>query len=163
MRSTALTFVVITAAASLVSAEPKRDETTGRIRYNERASRPAAPSKVAPDSVAARNLGWIELASPTPASHGREFVLVGADAGQFTQLRLSAVSGRPEVYAVRVDYQDGSRRVFEVGRVLDTRRRPAYVELGGAHELKQIIVITDRRSLGSYLLEGTTMDYVAAR
>ena len=107
---------------------------------------------------AARDPGWIELVSPTPASHGREFVVLGADAGSFDQLRIVASSGRPGVHTVRVDYQDGRRRVFEIDRVLDVRRGPAYLDLRGAHEIRQIIVATDRASRGSYVLEGHTGD-----
>jgi hypothetical protein len=154
MQSTAITLVVVAATASLVSAAPAREETTGRISYNEHAVQQV---------VTDHEPGWIELASPTPASHGREFVLVGADAGTFTQLRLTVASGRPEIYAVRVDYQDGSHRVFEVNRVLEARHRPMYLDLRGAHELKQIVVVSDRRSIGSYVLEGNTTENVAAR
>lgn len=134
---------------SLVSAAPARKETTARISYSDRGT---------PQRSAASEPGWIELASATPASHGKEFVMVGADAGTFTQLRLTAASGRPEIHAVRVDYQDGSHKVFQVGRVLDARRRPAYLNLRGPHELKQIVVTTDPRSSGSYVLEGNTGD-----
>jgi len=155
MRTTALTFVIVTTAASFVSAAPAREETTGRISYNEHRK----PVKIALD----RQPGWVELASPTPASHGREFILVGANAGALTQLRLTAASGHPEIHLVRVEYEDGSHRVFEVGRVLDGRHRPAYLDLRGAREVRQIIVTSDRRSLGSYLLEGNTTENVAAR
>jgi len=155
MRSTALTFVIVTAAASVVSAAPAREETTGRISYSGRVK----PILIAVD----REPGWVELASATPASHGREFILVGAGAGACTQLRLTAASGQPEIHVVRVEYQDGSHRVFEVGRVLDARRRPVYLDLRGAREVKQIVVTSDRRSAGSYLLEGNTTENVAAR
>jgi hypothetical protein len=73
-------------AGSLVSASPVREENTERVSYNERRANAVKP-KAEP--------GWIELASDTPASHGREFVVVGADAGAFTQLRLTAGSRRP--------------------------------------------------------------------
>jgi len=136
-------------AGPLVSASPVREESTERVSYNERraraVTRPADP-------------GWIELASPTPASHGREFVVVGADAGAFTQLRLTAASGRPGIRAVRVDYHDGSRRTFEIEKVLTARSRPIYVDLRGARELRQVIVMTDRDSSGSYRLEGNTRE-----
>lgn len=148
MRSTALTCLLVAAPVSLVSAAPARDESTERISYSDRGKPPPA----APEP------GWIELASATPASHGKEFVMVGAGAGTFTQLRLTAASGRPEIHSVRVDYQDGSHKVFQVGRVLDARRRPAYLDLRGAHELAQIVVTTDPRSKGSYVLEANTAE-----
>jgi len=147
MRITVLTCVLLAAVASFVSAAPVREETTRRISYNEHRRDAPAPE-----------VGWIELASATPASHGREFVMIGADAGAFTQLRITAASGRPEIHSVRVDYQDGSHKVFRVDRVLDARRRPAYLDLRGAHELKQLTVVTLRRSSGSYVVEGNTSD-----
>jgi hypothetical protein len=154
MRIPALTFVFLVGAGSLVSASPAREETTERISYNEAHNARGKP-KAEP--------GWIELASETPASHGREFIEVGADAGTFTQLRLTAAAGRPGIRAVRVDYQDGSRRTYEVEKVLSARRRPVYVDLRGAREVRQIVVFSDRDSPGSYILEGNTSDSVAAR
>jgi hypothetical protein len=142
-------------AGSFVSASPAREENTERVSYNGRRTSAVKP-KAEP--------GWIELASATPASHGREFVMVGADVGAFTQLRLTAVSGRPGIRAVRVDYLDGNRRTFEVEKVLSARSRPVYVDLRGARELRQVIVMTDRESRGSYRLEGNTREFgIAAR
>ena len=151
MRSIAITTLLLVAPASLVSAAPGPEETTERISYSGKRSKPGAEP------------GWIELASATPASHGREFVVIGAGAGTFTQLRITAASGKPEIHSVRVDYQDGSHKVFPIGRVLDARRRPAYLDLRGAHELKQIVVVTNRQSSGSYVLEGNVLDSVATR
>jgi hypothetical protein len=155
MRIPALTFVFLVGAGSLVSASPAREETVERISYNKTHTQHVRP-KAEP--------GWIELASGTPASHGREFIMVGADAGTFTQLRLTAASGRPGIRAVRVDYQDGSRRTYEIEKVLSVRLRPVYVDLRGAREVRQIVVFSDRDSRGSYVLEGnTTTTGVASR
>jgi hypothetical protein len=150
MRIPALTFVFLVGAGALVSASPARYKTTERVSYNHDTS---AHARLEP--------GWIELASRTPASHGREFIVVDADAGSFTQLRFTAASGRPRVRAVQVDYQDGSRNTYEIGRVLGTRQHPIYVDLRGARELRQIVVFVDRASRGSYVVEGNTGDGVA--
>ena len=147
MRIPALTFVFLVGAGSLVSASPARDETTERISYSRPQTQHVKP-KADP--------GWIELASETPASHGREFIVVGADAGTFTQLRLTAAAGRPGIRAVRVDYQDGSRRTYEIEKILSARLRPVYVDLRGPREVRQIVVFSDRDSRGSYVLEGNT-------
>lgn len=150
MRTEALTLAVLATTVSLAAAEPVREETTERISYNHHGKpRPA---------ITPRERGWIELASATPAAHGKEFVEVGADAGSFTQLRIAAAAGRPEIHTVQVEFLDGGRQVFHVDRVVDARHRPAYLVLRGAHELKQIIVSTDRTSAGSYVLEGNTGD-----
>jgi hypothetical protein len=148
MRIPAISLLLLATAAAGVSAAPAREETTGRVSYNDRAKGPVAPSGNLDPSD-----GWVELASATPASNGREFIEVATDTRSFTQLRLKAVSGRPAIRAVRIDYGDGSRRTFEVARVL-VKHRPAYLDLHGAREVREIVVITDRSSPGSYVLEG---------
>jgi hypothetical protein len=153
MRISALTLLFLTTAAAAVSAAPAREETTGRVSYNDRIKPPALPH-ADPEPTS----GWIELASATPASHGREYIEVGANAGALTQLRLTAASGRPGIRAVRVEYKDGGQRTFEVEKVLGARRRAAYLDLHGARELSQVVVITDRSSPGSYILEGNAGD-----
>ena len=156
MRILALTFVFLVGAGSLVSASPAREETTERISYNHKTrARAQAQADIEP--------GWVALASATPASNGREFIVLGADAGSFTRLRITAASGRPRVRAVRVDYQDGSQKTYAIGKILDARVRPVYVDLRGARELRQIIVFSDRASNGTYVVAGNTGDIVAMR
>ena len=156
MRISVSSLLFLATAAATVSAAPAREETMERISYSGRARSPTKPD-ADPASP-----GWVELASATPASHGREFIEVGADAGAITQLRLTAASGRPGIRVVRVEYKDGGRRTFEVDQVLGAKRRPAYLDLRGAHELREIVVTTDRSSQGSYILEGNTGDTGAA-
>ncbi|HEU4732626.1 MAG TPA: hypothetical protein VFT22_32245 [Kofleriaceae bacterium] len=149
MRISAGPLLFLVTAAATVSAAPGREETTGRVSYSN------VPAR---GQSAALATGWVELASATPAKHGREYIEVGASAGTFTQLRLTAASGQPSIRAVRVDYEDGSHRTYQVGKVLGGRRRTIYVDLHGAHALRQIVVITDRGSPGSYLVEANAGD-----
>lgn len=151
MRIPTITLLFLATTAAAVSAAPTREETTGRVSYTDSHHKPRTKPHGEPSPTG----GWIELASATPASHGREFIEVGAAAGAFTQLRLTAVSGRPGIRAVRVDYQDGSHKTFEVEQVLGGTRRPAYVDLHGSRELLQVVVITDLSSPGSYMLEAS--------
>jgi len=156
MRIAALTFLIATTTSTLVSAAPVREETAERVSYTTGHAKPRVKPPVEP--------GWKELASETPASHGREFIGIDATTGTLTQLRLTATSGRPGIRAVKVEYKDGSRKTFEVEQILGAKRRPAFIDLHGAREIVQIIVITDRESPGSYVLEGNTADAsVAAR
>lgn len=148
MRIPALTFAFVVSTTSFASAAPAREENTGRISYNNRHRPPAARPP--------REPGWVELSSATPASHGREFIELNADVGKLTQLRLTGVSGRPGIRAVRIEYQDGNHRTFEIEKVLGAGRRPVYVDLRGAREVSQIIVMSDRDSPGEYVLEGNT-------
>jgi len=152
MRIPALTCVVTVATLSVVSAAPAREETTERISYSPRHDHRSQPPITDPELAG----GWVELASATPARHGREFIEVGAHTGAVTRLRLTAASGRPGIDAVVVDYKDGSHRRFEVNRVLSAQQRSAYLDLRGARELQQVIVISDRSSPGSYVLEANT-------
>jgi hypothetical protein len=153
MRISAYSLLFLVSAATAVSAAPAREETTERISYSGRAR---SPTQL--DADREPTAGWIELASATPASHGREFVEIAADTGALTQLRLTAASGRPAIRAVRVEFADGGRRTFEVGKILGGKRRPAYLDLHGAREVREIVVITDRSSPGSYRLEGNAGD-----
>jgi hypothetical protein len=161
MRIPALTTLLLALTTSVVAAAPDRnaappahasvaptrEETTGRLRYNAAAPKAA---DVAPEAAD----GWVELASATPASHGREFIALDADAGALTQLRLSAATGSPGIQAVRVDYVQGGSKTFPVDRTLAAKRAPAYVDLRGPHAIRQIVVISDRDSRGSYILQG---------
>jgi hypothetical protein len=158
MRIRALTLVFLAGTASVVSAAPGRGETTARIGYNEKHGKQRGTPPATPPSDA----GWVELASATPASHGREFIWVGAGAGTFTQLRLTAASGRPTVRSVRVDYKDGSHKTFPIAKVLGGKRRPTYLDLRGAREIRQVIVTTARTPPGSYIVEANPGD-IAAR
>jgi hypothetical protein len=146
MRISALTFVVLAGTASVVTATPARKETTERISYSGKHAVHSA--------LAGPREGWVELASATPASHGREFIEVAEGMGELTQLRVRAASGRPSIRAVRVEYKDGSRRTFTVEAVLGPRRPSHTVDLRGGREVEQVIVYSDRDSLGSYILEG---------
>lgn len=155
MRIAALTVLFVTGTASLLSAAPVREENAERVSYSGKHDKARVQAPTEP--------GWIELASETPASHGREFIEVDASAGALTQLRLTARSGRPGIQAVRVEYKDGSHRVFEVEKTLGAARGPAIVDLRGARTVIEVIVMTDRRSPGSYVLEGNIADSVATR
>lgn len=148
MRILATTFLFLAGAASLVSASPAREETTARISYSETREAPRARPVIEP--------GWVELASPTPAKHGREFIMVGADAGAFTQLRLTAASGRPVIRSVRIHYADGRRRSYDVDKAIDAKRRPIYVDLLGPSAIRQVIVYSDKNSPGSYVVEANS-------
>lgn len=143
MNTTGFCVVILAGTASLaavVSAEPDDKETTERVSYNEaRADARASPG----DS------DWIELASPTPAKHGKEFISVDPGGGPYQQLRIDAAAGRPTVQRIVVHYADGKKRETWIGRALTPRRPTALVTLRGV-AIQQIIVHTDRTSNGTY-------------
>lgn len=145
--------------AGTVTAEPVDRENTERYRLTDR----PAVSRPAPDDE-----GWVELADPTPSKHGKEFIPVGASAGAFTRLRVDAHSGRLYVQTVRIDFQDGGRKIARVGAKLAKRgrkaKRSAYIDLGGPREIRQIVVTTDRDLRGTYTVHASVESAaVAAR
>jgi hypothetical protein len=141
MKILAISGLLLAAFAPAVSAAPSKDETAERVSYTDASSK---RSPTNPDG------DWVELASPTPASHGREYITVD---GRYTQLRLDAAKGRPVVKSVRIVYANGKDRVVRVGRTLAGKQKTAVVELSGA-QIEHIVVQTDPRSKGSYTVTG---------
>jgi hypothetical protein len=141
-------LIVVVGSMSLVSAAPARDEHSERVRYNE---------KTHYDKTPKAGDGWVELASSTPASNGREYIVVNATAGTFTMLRIDADKDRPIVQSVRIEYRNGTHRIVQLDKVLDEKKRQsAFVDLHGPHEIESLVVVTDRDSRGSYAVLGMT-------
>src|SRR5512143_99902 len=136
MRSSPLLALFLVGASSLAVAQPKTEETSGRVSIRE----PKAPATDAPRLPGT----WIEIASPTPAKHGTEFVVVGGtDAGVFSQLRIDASKGRTAVRQVRVLFADGTRKVYPVGRTIsDKGKKYELVDLGTTKAIDQVIIKT---------------------
>ena len=151
MRIPAIFATMLLVSVGAVTAEPVDRESTERHRLTD----PPAVSRPAPDAE-----GWVELADPTPSKHGKEFIPVGATAGSFTRLRVDAHSGRLYVQTVRIDFQDGGRKIARVDTKLSARgskaKRSAYIDLGGPREIRQIVVITDRDVKGTYTVHAST-------
>jgi hypothetical protein len=135
MKIPAISGLMLALASSAVTAAPAKEETAERVSYTrEGEKRAAAPGD------------WVELASPTPASHGREFITV---EGRFSQLRIDASKGRPMVKTVRVVYANGKQRVVRVQRSLAGNRPTALVDLDGS-QVDHIVVDTDPHIKGMY-------------
>jgi hypothetical protein len=142
MRIPTITGLILAGSVAVVTASPDPRETTERLRYNGGA-----------DEAKHADGDWVEIATPTPTSHGREYIDVGAGAGTFRRIRISATTGRPIVRMVKVSYKDGTQRKVRVDAVID-KQRPAYVDLKGAHEIERIVIEADTDSHGTYSLEG---------
>jgi hypothetical protein len=151
---------MLLATTGLVTAEPVDRESTERFRLKDQ----PAVSRPAPDAA-----GWVELADPTPSQHGKEFIPVGANAGTFTRVRVDAHSGRFFLQSVRVDFKDGSRKIKRVDARLSRKgpknQRSVVIDFGYAREIKQVIVVTDRDTRGTYTVHAAieTPEGVAAR
>lgn len=146
MSTSTIVALLVTGSMSLASATPIHDERSERVSYNEKTRHDSAPKAAE---------GWIELASATPAHNGREYIVVDATAGAFSVLRIDAAKDRPIVESVRVEYRNGTHRIVQLDQVLDqTKRRSAFVDLHGPHDIESVVVVTDRHSKGSYAVLG---------
>ena len=133
-------------AASADSTE-KPETEVGRVSLDEPkgADTPRAPSQ------------WLELADPTPAKHGTEFIVVGAQQGSFSRLRVDAAKGRTIVKHVRVDFSDGSKKTYKVGKTVSKNgRKFTEIVLGVTKPIEQVSITTDRQTGGHYAVYGSS-------
>jgi len=142
-----LTAIFIAATTSLVSAAPADKESTERVSYKGKG--------------AGSTDGWVELADPTPASHGKTFVLVDDNTRPLLRLRLAAESGRPMIQTVRVDYSDGTSKVVKLRKRLD--KHGSYVDLRGPRKIHCITVVSEGNSKAKYTLHGEPPPAAVAR
>jgi hypothetical protein len=150
MKTSAVFAFILAGAVATASAQPEPAEPSGRVSYTDQAA--------AAKPAAAQQSGEVELASPTPANHGLEFIVVGKDAGQFSQLRLAATSGRVIVRRVRIFFDDGSQQAADVDSVLDAnRKKGATVTVKSPKAIDHITVSTEPGH-GTYALYGTATD-----
>lgn len=148
MKILAISVLMLAAAAFDVSAAPAKEETGERVSYSDA------------KSASKDDADWVEIASPTPASHGREFVSVEAS---YNLLRIDAHKGRPIVKSVKVVYDDGKSKTIRIGRVLGGKHPTAYVALTGA-AVHHIVVNTERKSKATYTVSASrTTGAVATR
>ena len=146
MPKSLFTALLVAASTSLVSAAPADKESTERVSY-----------KATGESAA----GWIELADPTPANHGRTFVVLDDNTRPLVRLRLAANAGAPLIQTVRVDYKDGTSRVIKVGKRL--AKKPALLDLRGARKIHCITVVSSGTAKAKYTLHGEPSPQVAGR
>ena len=130
--------------AGTASAAPEKTENRERISYSGDARRDAAEKPTD---------GWVELATPTPASHRREFISIDPDAGEFVRLKLVADAGKPTVHRVRVRFSDGTEKLVRVGRALD-KKRPHVVDLKVAKRIDSIVVESSGSKKATYAVYG---------
>jgi hypothetical protein len=144
----------IALAATTATAQPPREETSGRVSYVSPQRKPGPPS----------DPRWIELASPTSVKHGTEFIIVGADAGAFTQLRVDAYAGTVILLRIRVFIHDGTVQTVPLGRTLDRVHRSLVIELPASKAIDQIAITTATRTDGKYTVYGSSrVTSIAAR
>lgn len=157
MRSSRLLALFVVGTSSVAAAQPtpesvpKKEETSGRVTLRE-------TEKGARQNASRLPGSWIEIASPTPASHGTEFIIVGGEsAGTFSQLRIDASKGRTAVRQVRVLFADGTKKTYPVGRSISDRgKRYTIVDLGTTKAIDQVIIKTNDLGRGQYAIYGSS-------
>jgi hypothetical protein len=138
--------VIALCVAGTAAATPKQEEISGRVSINEdTSSEPRTPE------------GWVELASETPAKHGNEYVMVGSEAGYFSQLRLKATHGRTGVRRVKIFFADGGTRTIRLFRSIRKGGHDTIViSLGAARPIDRLVISTDRGTKGRYAVYGSS-------
>ncbi len=147
MRIPSVFAIVLVATAGAASAEP------ARVSYGD---------TKAPDN-AARHGGWQQLASPTPVSHGTEFIVVGKDLGKFDRLRVDANKGTVVVRRVKIYFENGKDKVVNVDRVLGPKQKSTEIDLKAPAEIDRVVITTEPQGKGEYALYGSSGEGVATR
>lgn len=133
------------------SIAPKPDEASARVSYVEPKNGTEAKLE------APRATGeWIELASPTPASHHNEFITFDENAGSFSQLFITPAKGTTVVRRVRVYFKDGTDKRYTVDTAINKKgRKVAIVDLKGPKRIHHIVVTTESGK-GEYAVYGAS-------
>jgi hypothetical protein len=147
--------IVLFGAATAASAQPTPQDNTGRVSYRDSAKHKTATVE---------DGGWVQLASPTPASHGTEFVVVGKELGQFSQLRVSPADGKVIVRRVKIYFDSGKQKIVDVDKSIDAHRKnAAIIDLDHAQTIDRIVITTEPQTRGSYAIYGTAGEGGVAR
>ena len=147
MRIPSVFAIVLVASVGTASAEPER------IRYGDA----KAPDK----KPAAAADGWTQLATPTPAKHGTEFVVVGKELGPFGKLRIDAQKAPVVVRRVKVYFDDGKTYVVQVDKVVKAKKSTE-IDLKVPGTIDHVVIQTED-GRGEYALYGSSPTGVAAR
>lgn len=158
MRIPAVFAMIVLGAATTATAEPKQEETSGRVSLNEDEAGARDKDRNTPRSPS----DWVELADPSPAKYGTVFVVVGRDAGSFGKLRITPSKGTVVVKSVKVFFDDGKSKVYKVNQAINAKtKRAATVDLGDPRTIDRVSITTDRKG-GEYAVHGSISGGVVA-
>ncbi len=147
--------VMLSSAVATGQPVPKHEHDNARVGYTDKNKQSKSPPP----------RDRVELASPTPTSHGKEFFVLGANLGPFTRIELEGVDGRIDVRRVTIAYDDGTTQQFSLDRRL-AKDTIAVIRLGEPRAIDQIVITTDTAPAGKYMLygvHGSSEDGVASR
>ena len=153
MRILAVVAVLVAAVTSIspsVAGPQPREELGGRVPFRGHKMRRPPPAPV-PHRVG----DWVNLATSTPTRFGTEWIVVGADEGAFSAVRVQATSGTVHLRYVRVDFANGQSSMYPIDRWLTARHPKARVDFGKARHIDRIAVTTARSPVGTYVVHGS--------
>jgi hypothetical protein len=136
------------AGAAFAETKPgeKGEEKVDRVSLDDKKRPKPAPAKKEVKE------GWIELASPTPAKHGTEFIPV-SHAGELATLRIEATRGRVIFERAVVTFSDDTTKAFVRRKGLHAKDPAVVFDLGNK-KIKKIVVTTERYTDGDYAIFG---------
>jgi hypothetical protein len=147
--------VIVLAASTTATAQPKQEESSGRVSLND---------KGGPPLPRADKDGWLELATDTPVKHGKEFVVVDKDIGAIAKLRIDAEKGKVIVNRVKVYFADGTSKLYAPDKRLDPRHVASLiVDLGPRRTVDRVVITTETYTKGTYALYGSSSGGTLAR
>lgn len=133
----------------LEQTQPHHDVSMGRTSYTHADS--PAPAD-----------GWTQLATPTPARYGREFIEVGPNIGPVNRLKIAASDGDVRVEHVEVFFSNGTHQDIAVKRTLSPKQQTV-LDLNDSGQIDHLVVVTSQHSEGDYELYGSSAAPVASR
>jgi len=136
----------IAMAATTATAQPRREDTSGRVSYVMPERKPGPRSEV----------HWIELSYPTSVKNGTEFIIIGAGAGRLSQLRIDAYAGTVILLRLQVFDHDGTVQTVQLRRTLDRTHRSVVIDLFAWKAIDQIAITTETRTQGKYTVHGSS-------
>ena len=156
MRSSVLFAIIVGSSVSYAdrpkpvpptqeTQQKEQEENNGRVRLDEKGNKKPAPREVGE---------WVELASPTPAKHGTEIVMVGKEAGSFSKLRFSS-QGKTILRDVKVYFDDGTTKRLQIDKILPDGKFTV-VDLKTDKRIDRIRVNTETQTKGLYAIYGSS-------
>jgi hypothetical protein len=147
MKLPTLFAMIIVATAATAAAEPKQEETSGRVSINENSDEKPDPPRQPGE--------WVEIASEMPAKHGTQFVIVGKEAGSFSKLRVDGAKSKTIVRKVKVVFTDGKVKTVQLDKTL-AKGKSTLVDLGDPKAIDRVVITTNPNTRGEYAIYGSS-------
>lgn len=142
MRVHHLLACIVVAATASATATPRPEGYDDRVPYGTHYDR-------------GRHGEWVMLASQTPTRFGTEYFVVARETGWVRTLKIDATYGTVFLRSIEVIARDHTSKTIYLQRRLDRSHPTAYIDLGTPRRIEQLIVTTNRRPAGAYVIYGS--------